>query len=115
ALVEDRRDPPAASGLALLGEHLADQFGQLASSRSGGSLGGRLASPLVERRAGHAKLLTHPDDRVVGLLRFDQRRLLAQSCVRAKKAAAFFRNSFSIRNLRISSSISATRARSTGL
>jgi hypothetical protein len=40
--------------------------------------------------------------RVIGLLRLDQRAAFGYGCVRAKKAAVFFRNSFSIRSRRFS-------------
>jgi hypothetical protein len=51
----------------------------------------------------------------VGLLRLDHREPLGYGCVRAKKAAAFAGNSFSIRGRRIPASLSLTRARCVGL
>jgi hypothetical protein len=51
---------------------------------------------------------------MVGLLRINESSLFGYGCVLAKKAAAFFRNSFSIRNRLISVSISATAALSIG-
>src|SRR4051794_16945753 len=71
--------------------------------------------PGVVARPRHAQQPAHERDVVIVLLRADQRAALGYGCVRAKKAAAFFRNSFSIRSRRISSSISFTRARSTGV
>ena len=44
----------------------------------------------------------------MGLLRLDHREPLGYGCVRAKKAAAFAGNSFSIRGRRISASLSTT-------
>src|SRR5690606_7357836 len=114
-VVELGGDPATACGVPLLVEDPPDLLGQPTSARRGRGLGLGAFPPGVEARARHVEQLTHPADRVVGLLRLDQRRLLAQSCSRAKKAAAFFKNSFSIRSRRISSSISATRARSVGV
>lgn len=71
------------------------------------------AAPDIERRGWHAHQHAHPADCICGLLRFDQRAALGYGCVLAKKAAAFFRNLFSIRSRRISAYISATRAAST--
>src|SRR4051794_8146082 len=59
-------------------------------------LGWRLGpvAPGVERRPRHTEQVTHERDRVVGPLRLDQRAALGYGAVLAKKAAAFFRNSF---------------------
>src|SRR5947207_1341431 len=103
--VEDRAGPGP--------EHPAHLRGQLAPPRRRGGL--RLVAPGIERRAGHAQQPAHPGDRVVGLLRIDHRAALRYGCALAKKAAAFFRNSFSIRSRRISSSSSCTLARSVGV
>lgn len=50
----------------------------------------------------------------MGPLSIYQGSLLAQSCVLAKKAAAFFRNSFSNRKFAFSASTAFNRAESTG-
>src|SRR6056297_1376165 len=115
ALVEYLRDAPAPVGFLELGEHRAHFDGELGSAGRRRGDRGHLLAPVVKRRAGHSQDRTHPPDRIAGLLRFNQRAALSYGRVLAKKAAAFFRNSFSIRSLRISSSISARRARSRGL
>jgi hypothetical protein len=111
--VQLRGHPPAPICAPAGIEDPQHMGGQLAAPRCGRRLG--LVPSGVETGSGHAQQPAHPRDRVVRLLRIDHRAPLGYRCSRAKKAAVFFRNSFSIRSRRTSSSSSCTRALSTGV
>jgi hypothetical protein len=102
---------PTARGVPRIVEDLLDMLGQRATPCRRRGVGP--VAPGIERRARYAELIAHPGDLVVGLVHLDERAALRYRGVRAKKAAAF-RNSFSIRSRRFSSSNSFMRARSTG-
>src|SRR5690606_21881416 len=70
----------------------------------------RTPSPLVITRSGHAEPRAHVHNGVTGLLRIDELILDSHRCSRAKKAAAFFKNSFSSRSLRFSRSSASSRS-----
>ena len=68
-------DTPAAGGLPRLVEHPSHLDRQPPASGRGGCLDP--VTPGVETRPGHPEQLTHPGDRVVSLLRLDQRATLS--------------------------------------
>ncbi|SIK10584.1 Uncharacterised protein [Mycobacteroides abscessus subsp. abscessus] len=71
-VVELGRDPPASRSPALLCEDPYDLALQRLATRLRRREGPDSSPPRVERRPGHAQLLTHPADRIVSLLRLDQ-------------------------------------------
>src|SRR6266566_7715909 len=102
--------PPVAVGAVGVGEDLPDEDLQPLLALCGRRLGS--VAPFVEPRPRHVNPLAHLGDRVVGLLGVDEPVLAAHRCSRAKKAAAFPRNSAFIRSSRTSFSSSRSRARS---
>jgi hypothetical protein len=71
-----------------------------------------VSAPLVVARTRHLQQFAHPLDRVAGLLRFDHPVGFHRLCSQAKKAAAFFQNSWSKRNSAFSRRGRSTSARS---
>lgn len=104
---------PAPLSPPELCEHLSEQDGQLRTSSRGLAQSRGRPPPFPETRPGHVQQRGPPNDRIFDLLHIDQRAAMAYGCLLAKKTAAFSKGLFSIRSLGISSSNSATRARST--
>src|SRR5699024_10999400 len=111
-----REDPRRAVHTLGVGVEPADLAQQvLVTSRPRRELGALARGPLVVPRAGHPEELTHPHDLVFGLLRVDQleRPLwLFEAFSVTKKAAAFFRNSRSMRSWAFSVRSRSSSARS---
>jgi hypothetical protein len=72
--VQRRGDAPAAEGLPRVVEDPLDLLGEFAPPLRSGCLGP--VAPRVVRRARDAEQPTHPDDRVGGLLRLNERAAL---------------------------------------
>src|SRR5690625_2981639 len=95
-------------------EELLNLGGQALAPASAWTWGIAAFAPRVVAGPSDAQHAGHEHDREVGLLLLDELIHLDQACVFAKKAAAFFKNSFSSFSCRFDSSSSSIRARSFG-
>src|SRR5258705_6070313 len=92
------------------GRHLGVELG--ASPLPGAGPAITAQAPLVKPRTRHLQQLTHPLDRVRGLLHLDHPVGLYRFCSETKKAAAFFKNARSKRNSAFSRRRRSSSARS---
>src|SRR4051812_3888525 len=95
-------NPAIAVGLVAVVEHRPHRQAQRVSALRRRRR--RTAPPFIEPRLRHSRPQAHPRDRIVGLLAVDELVLRAHWDSRAKKAAAFPRNSFFILSSRFSAS-----------
>src|SRR5699024_7094596 len=95
-------------------EELLNLGGQALAPASAWTWGIAAFAPRVVAGPSDAQHAGHEHDREVGLLLLDELIHLDQACVFAKKAAAFFKNSFSSFSCRFDSSSSSIHARSFG-